>query len=331
MKKSIPYGTSILVSVSVIFFLITHIDAVWSEKLIGYFWYDLLPIHQGEIWRMLIGPFIHYEISHFLGNTVFLAFFGYKIELKYGPGILFLVFFVSNIIGFALIYLFYGYTGVFGISGSVCGLYGFLLLTLNKKESLWNNMKSYWVFVLYALLLVMLAIAPGGLDMLHLFGIIIGVLLGFTLIPKYKIQLFRYSIPVITILAVMVLAFNPFSAEWDITYQNHEAFTIIMPDTCRPLTDSPGQEFTKSQSILLALAYSDIYVVNATSEPKKVIFLGKQSAPKYAAGIAPHAFSLTTLESNTIQFQTNPGKCAEINIPDKYEKPLLIDLKKFEW
>ncbi|HKJ46216.1 MAG TPA: rhomboid family intramembrane serine protease [Balneolales bacterium] len=329
MKKFIPYGTTILVSVSVIFFLIARIDTIWSEKLIGYFWYDMLPIHQGEIWRMLFGPFIHFEISHFLGNTIFLAYFGYKVELKYGPKILLLVFFLSNIIGFALIYLFYGYTGVFGISGSVCGLYGFLLLTLDRKKTLWKNIKSYWVFVLYAVLLVMLAIAPGGLDMLHLFGIVVGLMLGFTVIPKYKIKILRYCIPIITLLAVMVLAFNPFSTEWDITYKNHDAFTIVEPNTCHPLPDSLGQELTKHQSILLSLAGSDIYVINATSEPKQVIFMGKQSAPQYAARIAPHSFSMTTLKSNIIQFRTNSGKCAEIIIPDKHEKDLLVDLKRF--
>lgn len=67
----------------------------------------------------------------------------------------------------------------------------------------------------------------------------------------------------------------------------------------------------------------------ATSEPKQVIFMDKQSAPQYTGRIAPHSFSLTTLKSNAIQFRTNSDKCAEIIIPDKYEKKLLVDLKKF--
>src|SRR5690606_173357 len=85
-------------------------------------------VRDGEIWRILTGPYFHYSIFHFFVNSILLLFIG-AITWSVLGGITIIVFIIGNIAGSYLQMAFGGdlFNNFGGISGGAYCLFGFLV------------------------------------------------------------------------------------------------------------------------------------------------------------------------------------------------------------
>lgn len=86
-------------------------------------------VRDGEIWRILTGPYFHYSIFHFLVNSVLLLFIG-TITWSVLGKVSVITFIIGNIAGSYLQMTFGGdlFNNFGGISGGVYALFGFLIV-----------------------------------------------------------------------------------------------------------------------------------------------------------------------------------------------------------
>jgi len=86
------------------------------------------PTRNGELWRLITGPFFHASLSHYLNNAVSLSFIGVVAWALVGPYSL-AVFLIGNIVAAASQMLFgaAGFDSYLGVSGGMFALYGFVV------------------------------------------------------------------------------------------------------------------------------------------------------------------------------------------------------------
>jgi len=140
-------------------------------------------IYKLELWRLLTAMFIHGDILHVFSNMIGLLLFGATVENSASKLKFLVIYFISGLIGniFSLILLPINAISL-GASGGVFGLIGaaFVLITLEKDKSL------ILLGVIYLLYFVFTSLAPDINLWAHLFGLLVGILLGFIFISKKK-------------------------------------------------------------------------------------------------------------------------------------------------
>ena len=108
-------------------------------------------------WRAITSGFIHQSAPHVLFNLVTLWIAGARTCQRYGVWWLLVVFFVSLFVG-QVAHTLITQSQVVGISGGICGLYGFLIHrewqgSLVQTLRLWE---FFWVYPLALLVLFVL-------------------------------------------------------------------------------------------------------------------------------------------------------------------------------
>lgn len=83
---------------------------------------------QSQPWRILTSLFLRHNLLHFLENLVFLILFGWHIERKQGWAVMLAVFFGALVTSY-VIWINLAHNFIVGISGGICGLFGFPLIT----------------------------------------------------------------------------------------------------------------------------------------------------------------------------------------------------------
>jgi membrane associated rhomboid family serine protease len=104
---------------------------VWSlpsnPEYLVYSYHNL--VHNYAIWTLITTLFIHANLSHLLGNMLFLFLFGWPLEKIIGSGKLMLAFLLGGILSLLLSHFFYApEEPIVGASGSICALIATLMI-----------------------------------------------------------------------------------------------------------------------------------------------------------------------------------------------------------
>lgn len=141
----------------------------------------------GEWWRLLSANFLHFGALHLMTNMLALFLLGRVVELNLGTGRYLLVYFSSGIgsmLFFSLLSLKRGETNLVlvGASAAIMGLIGVILaislqLWLKKKTAL-NAKRLKLIILVIIIQFVFDNLVPQVSFYSHLFGLIIGFLVG---------------------------------------------------------------------------------------------------------------------------------------------------------
>jgi membrane associated rhomboid family serine protease len=142
---------------------------------------------RGEFWRLISYMFLHGNFSHLLMNLVGLVWFGRICVGIYGEWRFLVIFFLSGIVG-GLAQLQFGSAPAVGASGGVFGVLMAVLFAMFKMRSQLPEQvrkgELRWLTVMAAGQIVLDRFIPGVAGMVHLGGIVGGLVIGAVLFPK---------------------------------------------------------------------------------------------------------------------------------------------------
>ena len=182
--------TYALIAINVIVWVLSLLD----PNIVAAGIQDNGAILSGEYWRLLTAMFLHAGIFHIGFNMLSLYFIGRGVEIFYGKWRYLVIYFVSGILG-GLSYL--AYYGLFlhtfgpdalGASGAIFGVFGafgvFFIVNRRALGVYGRGAISNWIFWLG--LNIVYGLLPGSAIAVqaHIGGLIVGMLLGFLLVPR---------------------------------------------------------------------------------------------------------------------------------------------------
>ncbi|MBE6184318.1 rhomboid family intramembrane serine protease [Bacillus ginsengihumi] len=182
--KDYPITASIIIIQSLLFF-ITFIPYLPHDFIFQYFAGVNLYIARGELWRLITPIFVHRNFSHLLWNSCSIILLGPFLENILGKWKFTFVYIGCGLFANIASYLFLPRTYIHvGASGAIFGLLGmyFMILIFSKGSLPAIYQKTILTVVLLSIVITFLQ--PGTNVVAHLFGLIIGVLLGWWLFNK---------------------------------------------------------------------------------------------------------------------------------------------------
>ena len=170
-----------LLSINVIMFFILNISNYSSTFYLMILINDNV-INHLEIWRLFTSMFVHGDISHLLSNMFGLVLFGSYIEHIFHKVHYLLIYFISGLVGnFFTLFLFPLYTVSFGASGAIFGLIGAYFITILYER----DIALLYIAFFYLLFFIISSFAPNINLWAHLFGLLMGLLIGY-IVVKYS-------------------------------------------------------------------------------------------------------------------------------------------------
>jgi membrane associated rhomboid family serine protease len=145
-----------------------------------------LILQGGQYWRILTAMFLHESLIHIALNMLSLFFIGRVVEILYGSWRYLLIYFIGGI-GAGLTALFIAPTDVVGASGAIFAVFGalgmFYFLNRHALGMYSRGAISNWVF--WLVLNLVWGFSAGGISMTaHIGGLVVGLILGWLLLPK---------------------------------------------------------------------------------------------------------------------------------------------------
>ena len=152
----------------------------------------------GDWWRLISANFLHYDLLHLSTNMLALYFLGKLVEMNLGTILYSLVYLVSGIgamLSFTIFTLNQGdtNTALVGASAAIMGLVGTLLaiswyVWLKKKNPM-NSKRLRLIIIVIIVQFVFDNLIPQVSFYSHLFGLIIGFVIGsIILVCKFKLN-----------------------------------------------------------------------------------------------------------------------------------------------
>lgn len=272
--SSYPYGTIVLM-------LVTAGIYAWvlADRDVAY---DLLSADYAmlyrEPWRVFTSLFLHGYAPHFLFNLVTLWLFGHNVERHFHSRTLLVTFFGAMLTGHVAQMLADGIY-VVGISGGICGLYGFLLC-MDKRSTLRATLAqrpSYW---LYPLALLLLAVidrvgAASVATLSHLLGMFFGYVVGLACAAGPRQSGWRSVTFTLLVLACIPLVYRPWEQTWQALYDTYDASAILPQFPCEQVRRPSGNVAENS--------FVDV-TVRDLSERKKRFYYYDQDGQKVLNG-----------------------------------------------
>ena len=190
-EKQIPYFTIILIAVNVIYFFIIEITGDPENSLhmldMGANFSPLV-FEEHEYYRLISCMFMHFSISHLMGNMIYLGIVGYNFECRIGH-LRFLIIYMLSGFGASLLSSAYyqitkQYTVSAGASGAVYGLMAMVVyLTVKYGRRTNRAYLTYRILILAVFLFYSNFINADGVDVAaHIGGLAFGFLLSFLLL-----------------------------------------------------------------------------------------------------------------------------------------------------
>jgi membrane associated rhomboid family serine protease len=250
-------------------------DAVWANLSA-----DWIPLYQQhQAWRIVTSPFIHHNPLHFLGNLFFLCLFGWQIEPIYGKVKTLSIFFGAMVTGHVLS-ISAAHDWNVGISGGVCGLFGFSLIAY-RRNPWWTTLTHR---PLHAIFLFSLAFAflPFLSDIVgfrtshisHLGGIVYGLAFGavFLLMPQDSRR--RGAMIALPFLLIASQVYSPWQVEWRLVMKQPKLLT----------TSANCQLRSPEQSVYTP---APVTFVNASTKPIGIYWLDYEGKAEYKLWLRP--------------------------------------------
>ena len=219
MPRTIPFVTLSLALIITIIQIFRSLGGSYNEFVFVNLHHGSWETFYNQPWRILTSPFIHQNILHFLENLFFLLLFGWQTERTHGRAILLGVFFAALVTGY-VIYINVMHEGIIGISGGVCGLFGFSLIA-NRRAPWWTTLTHRPLHALYIANLLWAVIVDINdwvpyhvAHMNHVVGILYGVAFGGAFLLTPRGAPWRWAVIVLPIVLFSSLFYNPWQVEW---------------------------------------------------------------------------------------------------------------------
>ncbi len=146
-------------------------------------------VFAGGYWQLFTAMFIHIDIVHLLGNTLFLFIFGIRAEELFTIHDYLLIYLLSGLAGNLLTLLFGPFMVSAGASGAIFGLFGACTIYIRRAVG-----QSIIGALLFSFFLLMISSGGNVNNLAHLGGLVVGLLIGYTLAAKRKSRIeYRYS------------------------------------------------------------------------------------------------------------------------------------------
>lgn len=179
--------TFVLIAINLVFFIITifagGFDTYTLSKLGA-----IVPMYiteNHEYYRLLLAMFLHGGFIHFLMNMYALYYLGRSLERSLGPWKYGILYFVSGIgSGLFVVLLSQSNSVTIGASGAIFGIIGALLLITYIRKDWFTPRSIQSIRFMVILNLIITLIVPNVSAAGHLGGFIVGLALGYFLIPK---------------------------------------------------------------------------------------------------------------------------------------------------
>jgi len=175
--------TSLLIAINLtiyafLAFLSRNILIIDYELLAIYGQYNLF-VYKGWWWQLFTSIFIHANLLHVLGNSLFLAFFGFKAEELFSKKTYLFIYFSSGVTGNLLTLLMGSNVVSVGASGAIFGLFGASIIYMRKTMN--QPILSALIYSFYLFLIN----AGAGVNLLaHFGGLAAGLIIGYSLAKK---------------------------------------------------------------------------------------------------------------------------------------------------
>ena len=149
-----------------------------NDQIIDYLAFSGENILKGRVWTVLTGLFLHSDLTHLLGNIIFLYIFGNTLENELGEKWILLPFFIGGTASFFLSSAFYDPTiYMIGASAAIFTLIAIIMLLKPLKFSFYFLMPLGLVAIIY-FTYNLLAVSMGSQGNVSYIGHIIGFAIG---------------------------------------------------------------------------------------------------------------------------------------------------------
>jgi len=157
------------------------------EKYLGF---SVVNLFSGKFWVLVTSLFIHQDLTHLIGNMIFLFVFGNTLERSFGSSKVLCVFLVGGVLSSLFSIPFYSkHTLMIGASAAIFTLTSVAMLTKPLKFSILFLMPVGLVAILYFiynLIAVYYGFQGNVAYTSHVVGFLIGVPLGVAWSPTWK-------------------------------------------------------------------------------------------------------------------------------------------------
>ena len=180
--------TYILIGINVAIFIYGAIvggNAFTTPDSVVYQWGQVnLFVFQGAFWQLFTSMFIHATIVHLVGNMLFLLIFGLRGEEMFSLPEYLAVYLVGGLVGNVLsLVIFDQYFVSVGASGAIFSMFGACVIYARRSVR-----QSILGALVYAFFLFFINTGEGVNIVAHLGGLGFGLLLGYMLATRRKVD-----------------------------------------------------------------------------------------------------------------------------------------------
>lgn len=189
--------TYVIIALNIVVYVYT---AILSEDFVVIDYYVIrhygqhnLSVLKGWYWQLLTAMFVHVDLVHLFGNMFFLLIFGLRAEELFAIEEYLLVYLLSGLTGNLLTLLFGSSMVSAGASGAIFGLFGACTIYVRRAVG-----QSIMGALLFSFFLLMMNSAGNANNLAHFGGLVIGLLIGYTLASTRKLRTvydYNYSYP----------------------------------------------------------------------------------------------------------------------------------------
>ena len=147
-------------------------------------------LFEGEYWRAFTAIFLHSGFQHLAFNSISLLIFGPRVEEVFGPRKLVVVFLLAGLFGNLASFMMRGlFENSVGASGGVFGILGMFIAFFwyyrDTQGGLYGeSLRGLWVLVAINLFYGFTQLNVNNTA--HIGGLVAGIILGYSLVPRYE-------------------------------------------------------------------------------------------------------------------------------------------------
>jgi membrane associated rhomboid family serine protease len=218
-SRPIPVVTITLALLITMIQILRSLGGIYDEFILTNLdWVNWVVVYD-QPWRMLTSPFIHQNLLHYLENLFFLLVFGYQIERTYGWKY-FLGAFLGAMVTGHIVWMNIMHNFIWGISGGVCGLFGFSLIA-NRRVPWWTTLTHrplhalYFANLIWAVVVDVADWVPYPVAHLnHVVGILYGMAFGAAFLLVTRNSLWRWTVSALPLALFASMFYSPWQIEW---------------------------------------------------------------------------------------------------------------------
>jgi membrane associated rhomboid family serine protease len=247
-------------------------------------------------WRVLTSTFIHRIPPHFAFNIFTLWWFGRALEHRYGKWI-FAITCLGALWTGHLFMLMAGILPIHGISGGVCGLYGFLLVA-DWKGDLVRTIRqqpAYWLYPLALLLLFIadrLGLTPVA-NLNHVVAIVYGVFVGLAATSRTARWRRWSAVAAATVITTIIGAYR-FERPW-------QGLRSLTPLDCS-VVRRPIGDVTRN-------AYARVLLSDSSGRPKSIFYIDVDGSKILVSTNIRRTYRLFPYLATIWRVEDNQGTC----------------------